>query len=165
MGFTERLARACASRPRRTLVFWGVAVLVALGLIGTSLHGLSSNSHVVGKPGSTRALDAIDRAFPRIAAAAKEDVIVVSSHRYAATSPQARAFGRRLAADLRTTGDVTDLRPVAVSPDGHSALVSLRIGSDSGAKSVEQVVEQANGGAFTVGITGYRSVNHDFGKQ
>jgi uncharacterized membrane protein YdfJ with MMPL/SSD domain len=165
MGVTERFARACASRPRSTLVCWGVAVLVAFLLIGTSLHGLSSNSHVVGQPGSTRALDAIDKAFPRTAAATKGDVIVVTSRRYTATSPQARAFGERLKAALLATHDVSELRPVAVSPDGHSVLSSLLIGSDSGAKSVEQIVEKANGGAFTVGITGYRSVNHDFGKQ
>jgi RND superfamily putative drug exporter len=165
MGSTGRLAQWCATRPRRTLAFWGVAVVVALGLVATSLHGLSSNSHVVGKPGSTKALDAIQRAFPQTAAATKGDVIVVSSTKYTASSPQARAFGRRLAAELRATGDVSKLRAVAVSPDGHSALLSLHIGSDSGAKAVESVVEQANSGPFTVGITGYRSVNHDFGKQ
>jgi RND superfamily putative drug exporter len=165
MGSTGRLAQWCATRPRRTLAFWGVAVVVALGLVATSLHGLSSNSHVVGKPGSTKALDAIQRAFPQTAAATKGDVIVVSSTKYTASSPQARAFGRRLATELRATGDVSKLRAVAVSPDGHSALLSLHIGSDSGAKAVESVVEQANSGPFTVGITGYRSVNHDFGKQ
>jgi RND superfamily putative drug exporter len=61
---------------------------------------------------------------------------------------------------------VRELRPVAVSPDGHSALVSLLILSDSGAGPVEQVVERANGvGGFEAGITGYRTANHDFGKQ
>jgi uncharacterized membrane protein YdfJ with MMPL/SSD domain len=165
MGLTERLARASAARPRRTFALWGVAVLAALALIATSLHGLTSNSHVVGKPDSTKAQDAIARAFPKTATDAKQDVIVVTSRRYTATSPQARAFGQHLAAELQATGDVRDLRPVAVSPDGHSALVSLRITSDSGAGSVEQVVENANGGAFQVGITGYRTANHDFGKQ
>jgi RND superfamily putative drug exporter len=163
---TERLARACAARPRRTLVLWGVTVVVALGLVATSLHGLSSNSHVVGSPESTKASDAIARAFPRIAAGLKQDVVVVSSRRYAVTSPRFRAFGRRLEAALRATGEVRELRPVAVSPDGHSALVSLLILSDSGAGPVEQVVERANGVAgFEAGITGYRTANHDFGKQ
>ena len=36
-GITERLARACAGRPRRTLALWGVAVLVACVLVATSL--------------------------------------------------------------------------------------------------------------------------------
>jgi len=165
MGLTERLARGAAARPRRTLALWGVAVLIALALVATSLHGLSSNSHVVGKPDSTKAEDAIVEAFPRTAAATKQDVIVVASSRYAVTSPRFRTFGKRLALALLATGKVRDLRPAAVSPDRHSALVSLRIVSDSGAAPVEQVVEKAKGAGFEVGITGYRTANHDFGKQ
>jgi uncharacterized membrane protein YdfJ with MMPL/SSD domain len=165
MGFTERLARASAARPRRTFVFWGIAVLVALGLVATSLHGLSSNGNVIGKPDSTKAADAIAQAFPQQADAAKADVIVVSSRRYVAGSPQFRTFARHLAAAVRGTGEVYGARFVAVSPDRHSALASLHIGSDAGAKSVEQVVQKANGGGFTVGITGYHSTGYDFGKQ
>ena len=71
MGLTERLARASAARPRRTFALWGIAVLAALALIATSLHGLSSNSHVVGKPESTKAAEAIARAFPQTAASSK----------------------------------------------------------------------------------------------
>ena len=165
MGLTERLARASAARPRRTLAFWGLAVVVALALIATSLHGLSSQGNVIGKPDSIKASDAIERAFPAQAAAAQGDVIVVTSRKYTATSPQARAFGKHLVRELNGTGEVRDLRPVAVSPDGHAALISLHIGSDSGAKSVEQVVAKENGGGFTVGITGYHSTGYDFGKQ
>src|SRR3954453_21377591 len=140
MGFTERLARAGAARPPRAFVCWGVGGLVGVALIATSLHGLSSNGSVIGKPDSTRAADAIARAFPREAAAAKGDVIVVSSRRSTARSPQARRFGARLIATLRATGEVGAARLVAVSPDRHSALVSVLIESDSGAKPVEQVV-------------------------
>src|SRR2546423_2118121 len=161
MGWTERLARASAARPRRTFVCWGIAVLAALALIATALHGLSSNGNVIGKPESTRAADAIAQAFPRAADAAKADVIVVSSRRHAVGSPQFRDFGRHLAAELRATGEVYGARFVAFSPDRHSALVSLHIGSDSGAKPVEQAVEKANGGAFSVGITGYHSTGYD----
>jgi RND superfamily putative drug exporter len=165
MGYTEKLARACAARPRRTFVFWGIAVLVALALVATSLHGLSSNGNVIGNPESTKAADTIAKAFPREAAAAKGDVIVVTSRRYTAGSPQARRFATRLVAHLRATGEVSSARLVAVSPDRHSALVSALIGSDSGAKPVEQVVANANVGSFTVGITGYHSTGYDFGKQ
>ena len=165
MGLTERLARTSAARPRRTFALWGVAVLAALALIATSLHGLSSNSHVVGKPESTKAADAIARAFPQTAANSKRDVVVVTSRRYTVRSPPFRTFAKRLAAALQATGHVSNPTPAAVSPDRHSALVSLLIGSDSGAAPVEKVVEQANGGAFEVGITGYRTANHDFGKQ
>jgi RND superfamily putative drug exporter len=162
---TERLARACAARPRRTLVLWGVAVVVALALVATSLHGLSSNSHVVGKPESTKASEAIARAFPQVATSAKQDVIVVSSSRYRVRSPQFRRRVSQLGAELRASGKVDGGRLVAVSPNGRAALISVVIGSDSGAAPVESIVDKANGGGFTVGITGYRTVNHDFGKQ
>jgi RND superfamily putative drug exporter len=165
MGFTERLARASAARPRRTLALWGVAVVVALGLVATSLHGLSSNSHVVGKPESTKAADAIAQAFPRLATSAKGDFVVVSSSRYRASSPRFRAFAAHLASQLRASGEVDGGRLAGVSPNGHAVLISLLIGSDSGAAPVEQLVEQANGGGFSVGVTGYRTANHDFGKQ
>ncbi len=165
MGFTERLARACAARPRRTFVFWGLAVLAALALVATSLHGLSSQGNVIGKPDSTKAKDEVAKAFPREAASAKADVIVISSRRYTVDEPQFRAFVKRGETALRATGNVHGARVVAVSPDRHSALVSLLIDSDSGAKSVEQVVQNANGKGFTVGITGYHSTGYDFGKQ
>jgi putative drug exporter of the RND superfamily len=165
MGLTERLARSCASRPRRTFVCWGIAVLAALALVATSLHGLSSQGNVIGKPESTKAADAIAQAFPRDAAAAKGDVIVITSSRYTVNAPQFRALVKRGEAALRATGKVHDLHVVAVSPDHRSVLVSLHIGSDSGAKPVEQVVENANNEDFTVGITGYHSTGYDFGKQ
>jgi RND superfamily putative drug exporter len=165
MGLTERLARACAARPRRTLALWGVAVVVALGLVVTSLHGLSSQGNVEGNPESTKAKEAIARSFPRVAAAEKQDVIVVTSRRYRVDSAQFKAFGKRLQAALAETGVVRDARPVAVSPDRHSALVSVQIRSDSGAGPVEQVIERHDGGAFWVGITGYHSTGYDFGKQ
>jgi len=165
MGLTERLARGAAARPRRTLAFWGVAVVIALALVATSLHGLSSNSHVVGKPESTKASDAIAQSFPRVAASEKQDVIVVSSSRYRASSPRFRSFVSHLTAELRASGKVDGGRLAAVAPNGHAILLSLLIGSDSGAGPVEQLAEKANGGGFTVGITGYRTTNHDFGKQ
>jgi uncharacterized membrane protein YdfJ with MMPL/SSD domain len=165
MGLTERLARGCAARPRLTLALWGAAVLVALGLVATSLHGLSSQGHVVGNPESTKAKDAIARAFPGVAASEQQDVIVLTSSKYPVDSSRFRAFGRHLQAAIAATGEVSGARPVAVSPDGHSALVSVHIRSDSGAHPVELVVEKASGGPFEAGITGYHSTGYDFGKQ
>jgi RND superfamily putative drug exporter len=164
-GITERLARASARRPRRALAAWGVAVLTALALVATSLHGLTSNSHVVGSPDSEKAAAAIGRDFPREAVDAKHDVIVVASTRYAASSPRFRRFVASLVGDVRATGKATVVRQTAVSADGHAALVSLLIGSDSGARPVESVVERANGDGFSAAITGYRTANHDFGRQ
>jgi putative drug exporter of the RND superfamily len=165
MGLTERLARTCAAHPRLTLACWGVAVLVSLALVATSLHGLSSNSHVVGSPESTKAEDAVARAFPGQNPNGKGDVVVVASERYTVDSPQFQAFADRLEHDLDATGQVFEIHKVAESKNGHAVLASVGIKSDSGAAKVEQVVEQANGGAFQVGITGDHTANHDFGEQ
>jgi RND superfamily putative drug exporter len=164
MGFTERLARACAARPRLTLLLWGAAVLVAFALIATSLHGLSSQGKVEGNPESTRAKNAIARAFPGVVASEKQDVIVVTSSRYTDNSPQGRAFGTRLTAALQASG-LHEIRPIALSPDRHSVLLSVHIHSDSAAGPVEQALEKLNGRGFQVGITGFHSTGYDFGKQ
>jgi RND superfamily putative drug exporter len=165
MGLTERLARTCAARPRLTLAFWGGAVLIALVLVATSLHGLTSNSHVVGSPESTKAERAVARAFPQQNPSGKGDVVVVTSDRYTVDSPQFQAFGKHLASELKATGKIFRLKLAAVSPDKHSALIAVGITDDSAAAQVEQVVENANGGAFQVGITGDITANHDFGQQ
>jgi uncharacterized membrane protein YdfJ with MMPL/SSD domain len=165
MGLTERLARGCAARPRLTLAFWGAAVLIALALVGTSLHGLSSQGNVEGKPESTKAEDAVARAFPHQNPNGKGDVVIVASPRYVVTSPHFQAFGKRLAAELKATGQVYALRLNSVSPNRHAALIGIGITSDSGAAQVEKVVEKANGGAFSVGVTGDHTANNDFGTQ
>jgi RND superfamily putative drug exporter len=165
VGLTERLARASAARPRRTFALWGAAVLVALALVATSLHGLSSQGNVLGSPESTKAKDAIARAFPAVVASEKQDVIVATSSRYTVRSAQFQLFGKRLLGALDATGEVLHTRPVAVSRDRHSVLVSVHIHSDSGAGPVEKAVEAVSGGAFEVGITGYHSTGYDFGKQ
>ena len=162
---TERLARTCAGHPRRTLGLWGVAVVVAIVLVGTSLHGLSTQAHVIGNPQSVAATNAIDQAFPQIAAQTKGDVILVSSALYTAKSAQGQSFGKRLLASVASQPGVSHLHFVGVSPDGHSALLSLLLASDSGAKQVEAVLAQLSGHGFTATITGYRSVNYDFGQQ
>jgi uncharacterized membrane protein YdfJ with MMPL/SSD domain len=165
MGLTERLARGCAARPRLTLALWGVAVVVALALVATALHGLSSQGNVEGNPDSTKAKDAIARAFPAVVAGEKQDVIVLSSRRYNLRANASRIVGKQLRVGLEKTGVVRNLRVVAESPDGHAVLVSLLIRSDSDAAAVERVVEDANRGAFEAGITGYHSTGYDFGKQ
>ena len=162
---TERLARACAAHPRRTLALWGVAVVVAIALVATSLHGLTTQAHVIGNPQSVAAINEIEKSFPQVAAQLKGDVILVSSPRYTVASPQAKAFGKELFAALMATGQVSGLKFVGVSRDGHSALAALHIASDTGGKQVEDVLAKASGNGFTALVTGYRSVNYDFGQQ
>ena len=75
-GLTERLARASAAHPRRVLAAWGVAIVGALVLAATSLHGLTSSASVTGNPESARAAAAIAAAFPPTAAG----LIVTTGH-------------------------------------------------------------------------------------
>jgi uncharacterized membrane protein YdfJ with MMPL/SSD domain len=162
---TERLARACAARPKRTLGLWGLAVVVALVLVATSLHGLASTSSVVGTPDSTKAADAIAKAFPQEALAADGDVIVVSSARYTAGAPQFQAAVSRLVGEIRATGKVYGIGETAVSQDGHAVLLSLVIRSDSDAQAIEDIVADQTTTPFAAAITGYHTANHDFGRQ
>jgi RND superfamily putative drug exporter len=162
---TERLARACAAHPRRTLALWGVAVLVALALVATALHGLSTQAHVIGNPQSEQAIKEIDKAFPQVAAQLKGDVILVSSPRYTVKSVQAQTLAHRLFLSVTSQNGVSNFRLAGVSRDGHAALFSLRIASDSDVKAVEDVLAQLSGHGFTATVTGYRSVNYDFGQQ
>ena len=61
-SLTGRLASVSARRPRRALFAWGLLVLLSLGLAATSLHGLTSTSHVIGTTPSGRAEALYNRA-------------------------------------------------------------------------------------------------------
>jgi uncharacterized membrane protein YdfJ with MMPL/SSD domain len=174
LGITERMARASARRPRRTLALWGFAVVAALVLVATSLHGLTSNAHVIGSPESTKASNELTKAFPPSPAEAKRDVsdvVVVNSSRYRVDAPQFRAFVARLVREIRETGKTGNLRSylgshdAPVSRDRHGTLVQLLLASDSDAKPIEAIAQKVNGGAFSAAITGDHSVGYDFGKQ
>ena len=78
-GLTQRMAAASSRRPRRTLAIWGLVVLVALVLAGTSLKGLTTTAHVVGTTQSSQA----EALYDRVVGSASQkptDVIVVSSN-------------------------------------------------------------------------------------
>ena len=173
-GVTEKLARACAAHPRRTLGAWGLALLAALALVATSLHGLSSSYHVVGKPESTRATDALARAFPagssyRLAGDAS-DIVVVHSPRYTVTAPPFRAFVTDFVRAVRATGAATEVRSYLsggiplVSADGHATLITLSAGSTSKVKPIVALVEHDRAPGFTISITGGYPAQNDFSK-
>ena len=121
----------------------GAAVVVSLVLVATSLHGLTSNAHVVGKPESTKAADGDrDARFRRrrpICERQVSDVVVVSSDRYGVDSPQFRSLVARLVrAAPATTGKVISAQSYLsgnrslVSRDGHATLVQLFVGERRG---------------------------------
>jgi RND superfamily putative drug exporter len=148
---------------------WAIVIVVALGLIGTSLHGLSSDSHVDGTPPSTQAAHLYAKAFPGASKArAVSDVVVVESSVHRVGDPAFRAFVASLVAKIQATRDVDYIASylhggAPVSADGHATLVQLAIASDSGAKTVESAVEAAaRTPGFSASITGDHSVNSDF---
>jgi RND superfamily putative drug exporter len=164
-GIAEALARRAAARPRRTLSIWAGVVVVALALVATSLHGLTSNSTVSGHPSSAKAEALFALGFPTPSVT---DVVVVRSDRYTVASPAYRSFVSRLVAQIRATGGVGAVNSylsgrAPVSPDRHATVVQLALKSDSAAKPVVKAVRHASGGAFTAAITGDHSVGADFG--
>ncbi len=167
MLVTERLARFCSAHPRRVLAGWGVAILAAIVLAATSLHGLSSDATVTGNPESARAAAAIAAAFPPSAAELRRqssDIVVVSSAQYAAGSPQFQAFVTRLSGDLHATGKVQNIvTPPVVSKDGHAVLLPILVGSDAAIKPVVALVQKDGlTPGFEVAITGAHSSANDF---
>ena len=171
LGVTERLARACARRPKRTLALWGLAVVVSVLLVGTALRGLSSEGDVTGHPESVRAANLMNKAFPPTPAQLKRqvsDVIVVHSDRYTVTAPQFRALvGRLVKGSLAMSGVTNGAsylsgQRMLVARDGHAALIQLEVASDAAIKPVVKLVESARGTpGFDISMTGDRTANYD----
>jgi uncharacterized membrane protein YdfJ with MMPL/SSD domain len=164
-GITEALARRAVARPRRTLAVWGGVVVVALALVATSLHGLTSNATVSGHPASAQAEQLASQAFP---GPQVTDVVVVRSDTQTVADASYRAYVSDLVARIRATGNVTFVNSylnghAPVSADRHATVVQLAVKSDSAAKPVVKVVQSANGGGFSAAITGDHSVGADFG--
>ncbi len=174
-GVTERLARACAAHPRRTLGAWALALFAALALVATSLHGLSSTYHVVGRPESARAADAIAKAFPASSgygvAGEASDVVIVHSARYTVAEPAFRAFVGDFVRALGATGKATGVSSYLsggrslVSGDGHATLISFSSASAASVKPIVDLVEHdQRSSGFGVSITGAYPAQNDFSK-
>jgi RND superfamily putative drug exporter len=154
-----------------TFAVWGLTILVALVLVATSLHGLTSDSNVSGQPESARADQAIARAYastPGGRTPSFSDVIVVRAAGYTAADPRFRAVVAGVAARARRTGVVAAIRTYLegdrslVSRNGHATLVQIDLADDGAAKEIVPIVEQASTGGFRVTITGEHSVGNDF---
>ena len=167
-GVTGRLAAASAHRPWLTVTAWGVAVVVALVLAVTGLHGLTSSAHVAGATEASQAEVLYDQALGQAAAQRPTDVIVVSSPGITAGDPGFRAAVSQLAARVTAVPGVTsvrfDLAPGSplVSATRHAALIDLRAAADSDIKPVVQAVRAANGrDGVSVAVTGEHTADND----
>ncbi len=176
-GVTERLARACAAHPRRTFLGWGLAVVAAILLVGTSLHGLTSSGTVSGSPESERADELISRAFRPTTQEQQQqqllerfaDVVVVSSPRYTVDSPQFKTFVLKLLNEGAATNKVIAASSylygdgAPVSADRHATLIRIRVPDDSDIKPIAAIVKRADRTpGFDVAITGEHTVGNDF---
>ena len=165
---TQRMAAASSRRPRRTLAIWGLLVLVALVLVGTSLKGLTTGAHVVGTTQSSQA-EALYNEVVGSASQKPTDVIVVSSKSSTASDQNFKAFVGRLETKVGTSPGITNVvanlgsgSPL-VSPNRHAALISLRAATDTDIKPVVHAVQSANdSGGFSVAVTGVHTVGNDF---
>ena len=169
VGLTERLAAASTRRARLVLAIWGIAVVVALILIGTSLKGLTTSVHVVGTTQSSQAEALYRQALGASAGQRPTDVIVVSSKSSTVSDGSCQQLVARLAAQVRTAPGVShvtaDLSAGSqlVSSDHHAALIALQAASDADIKPVVKDVQAANGsGGFSVAVTGDHTVANDF---
>jgi len=63
---TERLARAAARRPKRTLALWGLVFLLSIGAIAALLpSALTTDADVTSSPESRQGYDVIRERIPR----------------------------------------------------------------------------------------------------
>ncbi len=149
-------------------------VVAAFVLIGTSLHGLTSEGKVSGNPQSAQADKLISQAFPPTQEellSRNGDVIVVSSPRYTAGSAPFRAFVQKLLREgaathkVRAASSYLTGGKALVSPDRHATLIRIRVRKTADIKPIVALVDRANGTqGFSVAITGQHTVDNDFTK-
>ena len=153
------------------LAIWGIAVVVALILVGTSLHGLTTSVHVVGTTQSSQAEALYRQALGASAGPRPTDVIVVSSKSSAVSDgsfqqlagPARRPRSGRLSwrhARRHRSERWQPVRLVRPSRGADRAAGRKRRRHKAGG---EKHVQAANGsGGFSVAVTGDHTVANDF---
>ncbi len=168
---TGRLARACASRPWRTLSIWGVVLVVSIGAIGGLLgDALTTDSEMTNDPESYRAYELIGDHFPPSDDVVHE-LVVVRSTTVNVNDPAFRAKVDALASAIEDTGAVLPVRtwystndPALVAPERRATVIPIGLTGDREA-SVERVIEvvdDAEGDGFDTAITGEFTADRDF---
>ncbi|HEX2110207.1 MAG TPA: MMPL family transporter [Gaiellaceae bacterium] len=166
---TERLARASALHPWRTIGAWLLAIVLAFLAVAMFLgDNLTTEGEVTNNPESLRAEDAIADHFP--VDQFTTELIVVSSNEHEVDD---QAFQERLD-ELRDAGERTgviaefqspDENPDLVSPDRSAVLIPIRLRApeDENVTRVVEVVEEEDGrDGFQVAMTGNFTTDHDF---
>ena len=125
MSITARAGRWSARHRKAAILGWiaFVAVAVLSGFV-MNQHTLSAEQGAVGESG--RAARIAGSAFPRHA----KELVLVQSRTMTAHDPAFRAAIFDVVGRLRHTGIAQNVRPSAVSPDRHSALVTFDLPGD-----------------------------------
>jgi uncharacterized membrane protein YdfJ with MMPL/SSD domain len=169
MGFTERISRACATHPWRTIGAW-VAVLVAsVVALGVVFTGLTTEASGTNNPESMRADDRVAQGFPPDPKNIVTDVAIVRSPRYAVDDERFRGYVEGLEQAFRKTNAVVSIKTyygttddTLVSPDRHATLIPMFIGSEDGTPDVVEAVDRADENPdFEVAITGNQTRDYD----
>ncbi|MBA3375537.1 MAG: MMPL family transporter [Actinobacteria bacterium] len=167
---TERIARACARHPWRTIGTWVVALVLAIGTI-VALLDLTSEGEITSDPESERGYDLIGRHFPPDPSAEfVNELVLVRSSSLTVDDPAFRAKVEMLLAEVRASGVVHNVESFYES--GDAALVSrdrsatlLPIGlmgdCEESADTLIGIVEAGDGGDFDAKISGECSADRD----
>jgi uncharacterized membrane protein YdfJ with MMPL/SSD domain len=168
---SERLARASAAHPWRTLSAWGVVLVASIAAMALVLTGLSTEGRNTNDPESERADERLLAAFPPNPDEIVTDIVVVRSDRVRVGEQGFREFVRELERNARETDAIVSGRTYLddddaslVSSDRHATLIPLFVSDDGdGVEAVIEAVEQADAHPdFEVAITGSETRDHDF---
>jgi uncharacterized membrane protein YdfJ with MMPL/SSD domain len=170
---TERLARACARRPWRTLGAWVVALFLGIALLVVLLD-LTAEGEVTSNPESEQGYDAIGRHFPPD----PEDeyvneLVLVRSQSLTVDDPAFREKVDAVLADVRASGVAHNAESFYESGDAslvsrtrRATLIPVGLSGDceEGGDRLIGIVEAADGGAFDVTVSGECSAERDLNR-
>jgi RND superfamily putative drug exporter len=175
-GFTERLARASATHPWRTIGLWAALVVLAVFAVGSFLgSGLTSEMKFrAGEPGSVTA----DRLIQERLSGPRKitDFVIVSSATRTVDNPVFETYVTNLATAITGLGpDVVESTstyyttedPGLVSKDKHATLIPVTMagGIDDALKNVDTLHETAVAAqvdSFTIAQAGEASLSEMF---
>lgn len=169
---TERLARAAARRPKRTLAIWGAAFLISIGAIAALLpSALTSDADVTNTPESRQGYEVLRAKLPPPKEFVNELVVVRAPGRDVTTDPEVKAAVADLVAEIEATRATMSIQTfyaggdrTLVSDDKDATVIALGMGFDGeeGIKRVIEAVERADAGPFEATITGEFTAEEDF---
>jgi RND superfamily putative drug exporter len=149
---------------------WGLILVASVVAIGTLLgSAFTSDATLTTDPDSTRAAQVIGENFSqgdRI-----DEAVIIHSRELNAHSPEFHEVVADVRSDIEDTGAAQTVRDpyapeqLAISKDGHAAVITLVLGHDAEAGITEVLDEVSSADAaagFDVTITGGNTLDHDF---